>query len=104
VVATDPKRRNDRSRQAGCTGRDAEIAKTDREVLVTTSTFEMMLCPYETIGLEEPRVTGGHCLRTIVKVSTLDTVENIEVSSIVIRGRITRPIARYWRNDAEREK
>jgi hypothetical protein len=32
-VATDPKWRNDCSRQAECsTGRDAEIVKTDREV------------------------------------------------------------------------
>jgi hypothetical protein len=91
-------------RLVGCTGRDAEIAKTDRKVLVTTSTFEMMLCPYETIGPAEPMVIGGHSLRTIVKLSALNTVEDIEVSSIVLRDRTTRPIARYWRNDAEREK
>jgi hypothetical protein len=50
------------------------------------------------------RVIGGHILRTIVKVSALSTVEDIEVSSIVLRDRTTRPIARSWRNDAEREK
>jgi hypothetical protein len=38
-----------------CTGRDAEIAKTDRGVLVIASIFEVTLGSNETIGLEEPR-------------------------------------------------
>jgi hypothetical protein len=70
VVATDPRPRNGRSRQAGCvthhhkirirTGRDAEIARTDAGVLVTASIFEMMLGPNETIGPDEHRVISGH--------------------------------------------
>lgn len=52
VVLIDLRRRNDRSRQAGCVpttqhdksrirtaGRDAEIAKADREVLVTATSL-----------------------------------------------------------------
>jgi hypothetical protein len=49
-VATDPKRRNGCSRQAECTGKDAELVITDWEVHVTTSIFETILCPYEAKG------------------------------------------------------
>jgi hypothetical protein len=57
VVATDPRRRNDRRRQGWClptshhgviricTGRDAEVAKADRGMLVTARMFEMILGP-----------------------------------------------------------
>jgi hypothetical protein len=48
-------------------------------VLVTAGIFEMRLGPKETIGSEEFRVNGGHSFGTIVKVSTLDAVQDIEV-------------------------
>jgi hypothetical protein len=60
-------------------GRDAEIARTDRGVLVTASIFEMMLGPKETIGPEEPRAIGSHSLGTIVEASGLERVEDIGV-------------------------
>jgi hypothetical protein len=121
VVATDPRRGNDRIRQAGCvttthhdktrirTGRDAEVAKTDRGVLVTASIFEMMLGPNETIGPEELRVIGGHSLGSIVKVSTLDrSSEDIRVlgahRSVVLCGRITRPTEDVGETMWKREK
>jgi hypothetical protein len=107
VVATDPRRRDDRSRQDGCvptthhdrfhssTGRDTEISKTYRGVLVTASIFETKLASNEPIGPEEPSVIGGHSLGPIVKVGALDTVEDIGVlcahRRVELRGRITRP-------------
>jgi hypothetical protein len=69
--------------------------KTDREVLVAASIFEMMLGPYETIGSEDPTIISGHNLESIEKGSALDTVEDIgdlgEHRSIALRGRIVRP-------------
>jgi hypothetical protein len=62
VVPTDPRRRDDRSRQArcvptthhdeshSCTGRDTEVSKADRRVLEATSIFEVVLRSNETIG------------------------------------------------------
>ena len=107
VLATDPRRRDDCSRQFGCvptshhdkshslTGRDMDTSKTDRGVLLIASTFKIMLRSNETIDLEEPRVIGGHSLRPIVKVSALNTFEDIEVlcthRRVVLSGRITRP-------------
>jgi hypothetical protein len=51
------------------TDRDAEVAKTDRGVLVTASNFEIMLSSIDKAGPEEPRVIGGHNLGPIVRHS-----------------------------------
>jgi hypothetical protein len=71
VVGIYPRRNDDRSGQAGCvpttrhdksrsrTGRDTEIAKTDRRVLAIAGIFQMMLALNETIGPEGPRVICG---------------------------------------------
>jgi hypothetical protein len=60
AVPTDPRRRDDCSRQARCvpttdhdeshrrTGRDTEVSKTDRRVLVATSIFEVIFRSKET--------------------------------------------------------
>jgi hypothetical protein len=57
-----------------CVGRDSEVAKTDRGVLVTASICEVMLGPNETAGPKEPIVTGGRNLGPIVKVSAVRVV------------------------------
>jgi hypothetical protein len=61
VVPTDPRRRDDRRRQARCvptthhdethirTGRDTEVSRNDRVVLVAAIIFEVMLRSNETI-------------------------------------------------------
>jgi hypothetical protein len=53
-------------------------------MLVTASVFKMMLSPNEMIDQEEPRVISGHGLGPIVKVSALDTVEDIVVLEVRI--------------------
>jgi hypothetical protein len=62
---------------------------------MTASIFEIMLGSNETIGSDEPRVIGGHSFGLVVKVSTLDTVEDIGLlctgRRVLLRGRITRP-------------
>lgn len=84
---------------------DAQIAESDRGVLVTASIFKMMLGPNETIDPEEP---SGHGLGPIVKVRALDTVEGIGVQgahrSVVLYGRIIRLTQDIWQNGVGREK
>jgi hypothetical protein len=57
-----------------------EVSKTFRGVLVTASIFEIMLASNKAIGREKPRVIGGHILGPVVRVSALDTVEDITTS------------------------